>query len=74
MASWAPSSLEILGGCLAARGRFEEAEPLLTRSFDRIRARRGDETRENREARAQLVALYEAWGRPRQAAAYRLPD
>ena len=65
---------QILGGSLAAQGRFEEAEALLTQSFDRIRSRRGEQDLESREARTRMVSLYEAWGRPEQAEAYRLPD
>ncbi|MEM7353276.1 MAG: serine/threonine-protein kinase [Acidobacteriota bacterium] len=60
-----------LGQCLADTGRFEEAEPLLVTALDGHREARGPEHEYTREAIAALVALYDAWNRPEDAARYR---
>jgi serine/threonine protein kinase/Tfp pilus assembly protein PilF len=63
------------GECLLALGRFEEAEPLLLESHERF------ETStivpiERASILRMIVDLYDAWGKPEQAAAYRalLPE
>jgi tetratricopeptide (TPR) repeat protein len=61
----------LLGSCLKGEGRFEEAEPLLLKGYEILRAKRGDGREETREAAGGLVALYDAWGKPDQAASYR---
>jgi hypothetical protein len=60
-----------LGTCLVARGRFPEAEGFLLRGCEGLRASLGDTHERTVEARLRLVALYEAWGRPDRAAAFR---
>ena len=63
-----PSVLEatsVLGGCVAASRRFEEAEPLLREAADSL-VRRG-RARDAREAAQRLVHLYDAWGDPARA-------
>jgi serine/threonine-protein kinase len=59
----------VLGGCLAAGRRFDEAEPLLRDGHARL-ARRG-RRRDAEEAAQRALALYEAWGRPARAEEYR---
>jgi tetratricopeptide (TPR) repeat protein len=57
-----------LGGRLAARGAFADAEPLLLEGYDALA---GDERTAAgflRDARARLARLYEAWRRPADAA------
>jgi hypothetical protein len=61
----------MLGGCLAALGRYREAEPLLLDGHRILVAERGPDDPRTRETAAYLAGLYEAWGRPAQAAAYR---
>lgn len=61
----------LLGGCLSALGRFEEAEPLLLNSYPRIRSDVGIRRKRGLETLERLVRLYEAWGKPDQAAEYR---
>jgi serine/threonine-protein kinase len=61
----------MLGECLAARGRYEEAETLVVGGYDALRRSLGDRAGVTRRARAQVVRLYEAWGQPDKAAAYR---
>jgi len=63
----------ILGGVLTRLARYDEAEPLLV-DAQRILKDASAPGEEGQEARAnltRLVALYEAWGRPEQAARYR---
>jgi eukaryotic-like serine/threonine-protein kinase len=61
----------VLGGCLVGLGRLAEAEPLLVKGYEGVVKVQGDATSYARDARARLVALYEAWGRPDQAERYR---
>ncbi|HEX6737603.1 MAG TPA: serine/threonine-protein kinase, partial [Vicinamibacteria bacterium] len=53
-----------LGGCLAARGAYAEAEPLLLEGYKAVSDR---PDRWNKAARERLVKLYEGWGRPADA-------
>lgn len=62
----------ILGDCLVRLHRFAEAEPLLISSLETLERTRGNGTeRQARLARERVVHLYETWGHPKQAAAYR---
>lgn len=65
-----------LGECLAAQRRFVEAEPLLTRSAERLLATPEAAPIRRRQAIERTIALYGAWLRPDEAAAWRarLPD
>ena len=60
----------VLGGCLTGLGRFDEAEPLLVGGYEAVRKVQPDSSY-TRDARARLVALYLAWGKPEQAARWR---
>jgi len=69
---WLVASAESsLGSCLTAQRRFREAEPLLLHGFEGLKAARGEGHELTAEARRRLVGLYEAWGRPDRAAAWR---
>jgi len=61
----------MLGEAVRDQGRFEEAEPLLKEAYERLRAERGEADSFTQGALDALVGLYEAWGRPEQAASYR---
>ena len=65
-----------LGECLARMGRYEQAEQELRQSYDVIVAAVGTDHSFEPEARRKLVALYEAWGKPEEAARWRakLPE
>ena len=65
------SSESVLGACLTAERRFPEAEALLLRAHAGLLSSRGPDHERTVEARQRLVALYEAWGRPGRAAAWR---
>ncbi len=59
-----------LGACLTALGRHDEAEQHLLRSYAAYKKADNLKPRQ-RAALEHLVALYDAWGRPAQAAEYR---
>ncbi len=65
------TSAGILGECLTLLKRYEEAERLLNASYDGLKPIRGAQSPEMVEARQRLVKLYDAWGRPEQAARFR---
>jgi hypothetical protein len=69
--NWALFDAEsLLGDCLTLQGRFPEAEPLLLKSFDAMKANHAVPHRV-RAARERIVRLYQAWGKPEQAARWR---
>ncbi len=61
----------VLGGCLAAEGCYEEAEPLLVESLPIVRERWGEQQKHTLAALDRIISLYEAWGKPQKAAEYR---
>jgi tetratricopeptide (TPR) repeat protein len=61
----------VLGGSLAALGRYAEAEPLLTDGYAQLARASGDLRRQRRQALERLVTLYSAWQKPDRAATYR---
>jgi tetratricopeptide (TPR) repeat protein len=65
------SSESALGACLTAERRFGEAEGLLLRARSSLDSALGAGHPRTVEARRRLVSLYEAWGRPEKAAAWR---
>ncbi|MBU0640691.1 MAG: serine/threonine-protein kinase [Planctomycetes bacterium] len=60
-----------LGRCLIALERYAEAEPLLVDSYADLKTSVGVTHKHTRAALASLIRLYEAWGRPVEAAACR---
>ncbi len=60
----------LLGASLAGQGRYAEAEPLLVHGYEGMRPP-GDKTFHKRDALERVVALYEAWGKPEEAASWR---
>jgi hypothetical protein len=65
------ASESALNACLLARGQYGKSEAFLLRGYEGLRASRGDAHKRTVEARSRFVALYEAWGRPDRAAAFR---
>jgi len=63
----------VLGACLTHLGRYPEAERLLVESYPTLRSDTPPGSRQSREARARLRALYLAWGKPAEAAGYEDP-
>jgi serine/threonine protein kinase/tetratricopeptide (TPR) repeat protein len=69
-------TLSLLGGALLGQGRHAEAEPLIVAGYEGMKAREGrigawDRSRV-REAAERIVRLYEGWGRPDQAMAWKM--
>ena len=62
----------VLGQSLVLLARYDEAEALLLDARRLLKDRPGLQGREARAIPQRLVALYEAWGRPDQAAIYRV--
>lgn len=59
------------GECLLGQRRFEQAEPLLLECQQRLSESMGAQHFRTRGAVDNLVKLYEAWGKPDQAADWR---
>jgi serine/threonine-protein kinase len=60
------------GSLLALQRRFEEAEPLLLDSHEKFVARFGAEHRDTKASAQRVADLYDQWGKPEQAAEYRV--
>lgn len=60
-----------LGECLVMQTRYEEAEPLLLDCHNVFQARFGPTDPRTQSAKTRLIKLYEAWGKPGDAARYR---
>jgi len=64
------NAMSLLGEALTKQGKYAEAEPLLLEGYEKMEPPPAVAIRRD-EARDRLVALYEAWGKPDQAAAWR---
>jgi tetratricopeptide (TPR) repeat protein/predicted Ser/Thr protein kinase len=60
-----------LGNCLISLRRYDEAEPYLTTAYENIAQHPGAQHRQLAEAVENVVQLYDDWGKPEQAEAYR---
>jgi tetratricopeptide (TPR) repeat protein len=60
-----------VGTCLTALGRFVEAEQEPLAAQDALHGQAGDRHPYTQNSVANLIGLYEAWGRPAQAAKWR---
>jgi tetratricopeptide (TPR) repeat protein len=68
---WEIATIEsLLGSCLTEERRFQDAEPLLLKSYPIIKANFGDSHNRTRVALRRIVDLYTAWGQPQKAAPY----
>jgi tetratricopeptide (TPR) repeat protein/tRNA A-37 threonylcarbamoyl transferase component Bud32 len=76
-------SMSLLGGSLLGQGRYAEAEPSVVAGYEGMKAREEripvpDRSRLLREAAERVIRLYEAWGRPEEAATWKtragMPD
>ena len=65
------SSESVLGECLMKAQRYAEAEQHLLRGYQDMVAASGAQHTRSLEARRRLAALYDAWGKPDEAAKYR---
>jgi serine/threonine protein kinase len=68
-------AMSLLGGALAGRGRYAEAEPLILEGYDGLKDRAGKMQYRDRplvgEAGQRLIRLYEQWGKPEEASAWK---
>jgi len=64
-------TLRLLGTTLATQGKFEEAETLLLRCYAHATAVDGSGHERCLDAIRSITNLYEAWGRPHEAAKWR---
>ncbi len=63
----------VLGATIAGQHRLQEAEPLLLEGYQDLLDAPGTRRSKSIErARRRLIDLYEAWGKPEQAARYRM--
>ena len=62
-----------LGENLTSQKRYAEAEPLLVESHGKFNASLSGRDPRTQQARRRLVALYEAWGKPEEAARFARP-
>jgi tetratricopeptide (TPR) repeat protein len=74
--AWTTSQTQsLLGGCLLRQKRYADAEPLLLAGYAGLnRHEKAIPARDKArlsEALERLVRLYDAWGKPEQAAAWR---
>jgi hypothetical protein len=69
------NTMSQLGGALLGQGRHAEAEPLIVSGYEGMKAREDRIPSASkirlREASERLVRLYEAWGKPDQATAWK---
>jgi tetratricopeptide (TPR) repeat protein len=65
----------LLGGALLGQGRYAEAEPLVVSGYEGMKAREGTippvAMPRLTEAALRVVQLYESWGKPEQATAWK---
>jgi tetratricopeptide (TPR) repeat protein len=61
----------LLGECLTGLGRYDEAERLLLHAYPLLRDQPGADPEPTLAAARRLVKLYEAWGKPDEAARWR---
>jgi serine/threonine protein kinase len=61
----------LLGQCLAAQGRYDEAGPLLLEGYAMLSDVAPMRRIQTRAARTRIIRLYEAWGQPEKAAEWR---
>ncbi len=61
----------VRGGCLAARGRWAEAEALLRSGHEILAGSSRATAHQRRQARERLAVAYQARGRPEEAARIR---
>ncbi|HEU0009489.1 MAG TPA: serine/threonine-protein kinase [Verrucomicrobiae bacterium] len=64
-------SIYDLADLMQVQGKFVEAEPLLKEAFDHLQDSSSANAPFQRGARERLIRLYEAWGKPDQAADWR---
>jgi hypothetical protein len=57
-----------LGECLATQRRFSEADPLLLDSYNNLAQSLGKSDPRTHAALKRLIAFYDSWAKPEEAA------
>ena len=69
------NAMSLLGGALLGQGQYAEAEPLIVAGYEGMKAREAQIPAPGKprlaEAAERVVRLYEAWGKPEKAAAWK---
>src|SRR5262249_44143456 len=69
------NTISLLGGALLGQGRYAEAEPLVVAGYEGLKARAAKIPAPGKwclpEAARRVIQLYEAWGQPEKAAAWK---
>ena len=68
---WVALAQGALGECLATQQRFSEADSLLVDSYNNLAQSLGKSDPRTRAALKRLIAFYESWGKPEEAARLR---
>jgi tetratricopeptide (TPR) repeat protein len=69
---WVALAQGALGECLATQRRFSEADPLLVDSYNNLAQKLGPRDPQTRAALKRLIAFYDSWAKPEEAARLRL--
>ena len=69
---WVALAQGALGECLATQRRFSEADPLLVDSYNNLAQSLGKTDPRTRAALKHLIAFYDSWAKPEEAARLRL--
>jgi serine/threonine protein kinase len=69
---WIGLAQGALGECLATQQRFSEADPLLVDSYNNLAQTLGSRDPRTRAALKCLIAFYDSWAKPEEAARLRL--
>jgi tetratricopeptide (TPR) repeat protein len=69
---WVALAQGALGECLATQRRFPEADPLLADSYNNLAQSLGKSDPRTRAALQRLIAFYDSWAKPEEAARLRL--
>jgi serine/threonine protein kinase len=69
---WVALAQGALGECLATQRRFSEADPLLVDSYNNLAQKLGPRDPRTRAALKRLIAFYDSWAKPEEAARLRL--
>jgi serine/threonine protein kinase len=68
---WVALAQGALGECLATQQRFSEADPLLVDSYNNLALSLGQSDPRTHVALKRLIAFYDSWGKPEEAARLR---
>jgi tetratricopeptide (TPR) repeat protein len=68
---WVALANDALGECLTVQGQYDEAEPLLLRSYESLKSSQGATNPRTRLALRRIITLYDDWGKHDTANRYK---